>query len=98
MRFVSLDDEEVLRQVDREFQDMSMEDLLLFKARISQLKEIWHELPEEDQLLLEGKYIWELSDKELAEDHGCKPDSIRMKLTRARRRALQHLSEKEGVL
>lgn len=96
-RFVSLDDEEVARQVNREFQDTSVEELILFKSRISQLKEIWHELLEEDQILLEGKYIWEFSDKELAEDFGCKPDSIRMKLTRARRRALQYLSEKEEV-
>lgn len=97
-RFVSLDDEEVLWQVDQEFQDMSVEELVLFKNQVSQLKDIWQDLPEEDQLLLEGKYIWELSDKELAEDLGCKPGSVRMKLTRARRRALQRLSEKEGVL
>ena len=59
------------------------------------LKALWPQLPEDDRILLEGKYIWEKSDRELAEILHCKPDSIRMKLTRARRRALNNLMEKE---
>ena len=34
-----------------------------------------------------------MSDAELAEEFGCSPDSIRMKLTRARRRALEIMRE-----
>ena len=59
------------------------------------LKFLWPRLSEEDRILLEGKYVWGQSDKELAEILHCKPSSIRMKLTRARRRALNNLSEKE---
>ena len=35
-------------------------------------------------------------DTELADMLGCKKDSIRMKLTRARRRAFQLMTEEEG--
>lgn len=52
-------------------------------------------LSEEDQLLLRGKYILELTDDELAHLLHCKASSIRMKLTRARRRA-QLIFERRG--
>ena len=48
----------------------------------------------EDRLLLRGKYIEGQSAQELAEMLGCKPDSIRMKMLRARRRAFHILQER----
>ena len=50
-------------------------------------------LSEDDQELLWGKYYFELSDAELADLFGCKPASIRMKLSRAKRRAMGVLKE-----
>ena len=44
--------------------------------------------------LLRGKYIEGKSAQELAEMLGCKPDSIRMKMLRARRRAFHILQER----
>ena len=74
----------------------SPEDKLVSLDRLSRLKSIWPRLSEEEQQLLWGKYIGGYSDEELAADFRCKPDSIRMKLTRARRKALGLLSEGEG--
>lgn len=48
-------------------------------------------LPDDDRYLIEGKYIIGLSDAELAHELRCKPASIRMKLTKARRRLLAEL-------
>lgn len=48
---------------------------------------IWDKLPKEDQRLLVGRYVQGLTDKELAELCHVKEDSIRMMMTRARRRA-----------
>lgn len=45
-------------------------------------------------MVLEGRYFLELSDDELARQFGCKPGSIRVKLTRARRNALKIMLEK----
>jgi len=54
-----------------------------------QLKQIMSKLSEEERILLNGKYILDQTDKELAIILGCKPSSIRMKLTRARQRAMK---------
>ncbi len=64
--------------------------------RKDQLSALWRELKPEDRLLLEGKYILGYSDAQLAWRLGCKEESIRMKLTRVRRRALHIILEQEG--
>lgn len=59
---------------------------IAIKAEWTQcIGQIWTKLPERDRLLLEGKYIFNQSNEELAEWMGCKPESIRMALTRAKR-------------
>lgn len=95
-RFVSLDREEN-EPWDTDPQALPLEEQVITKDLTARLVAIWPQLPEEDQLLLEGRYIWELSDRELALRFNCKPGSIRMKLTRARRKALQLLAGKEEV-
>ena len=68
--------------------------LMELAERRDALVAVWPELPEEDRLLLEGKYILGQTDAELAGLLGCKADSVRMKLTRARRNALKKMVEK----
>ena len=48
---------------------------------------VMDKLSERDRFLLEGRYILEYSDEELAKQLGCAPQSIRTSMTRARRRA-----------
>ena len=76
--------------------DCDLEELLCGKERMEAFRAAWRKLEEKDRLLLQQKYFLELSDEELAGSYGCKPDSIRMKLTRARRR-LGHLMQREEV-
>lgn len=47
----------------------------------------------ENAELLRGKYMLGYSDEYLAKQIGCQPKSVRMKLTRARRHALQAMQE-----
>lgn len=54
---------------------------------------IWETLPENDRTILEKKYILGESDEEIAQELGCRTDSVRMKLTRARRRAMEAYGE-----
>lgn len=77
-----------------EAQDCDLEELLCGKERMEAFCAAWRKLEEKDRLLLLQKYFLELSDEELARSYGCKPDSIRMKLTRARRR-LGRLMQRE---
>lgn len=74
----------------------SFDELLVLMEQKSTLQMIWPLLSQEDRLLLEGKYILGYTDSELALQLGCKPDSIRMKMTRARRRAFDLMSDRKG--
>lgn len=65
----------------------SLDDWLMLVEIKEGLYQIWDQLTWEEQLLLAGKYILEYSDAEIAVQLGCAPASIRMKLTRVRRKA-----------
>lgn len=82
---------------DMDYMDASPspEELLLLSERIDEFHIDFARLPENERQLLVSKYILDLSDAELAEMFGCKPESIRMKLTRARRKAIQLFMEGE---
>ena len=58
---------------------------------VSVVREALDNLSCDDRYLIEGKYIIGLSDAELADELCCQPASIRMKLTKARRRLLAEL-------
>lgn len=54
---------------------------------------IWPKLSMQDKLVLEGKYILGYNDNELGKMLGCKASSVRMYLTRARRKAVELILE-----
>lgn len=91
--FVSIEDEQFIEQAKMEG---SQDDLLLLVDCSEQLDALWPQVPPDDRILLEGKYIFGLTDKELAIILGCRASGIRMRLTRARRRAARFLSGREG--
>ena len=73
----------------------STEETVLQKEWEEAFRKIWVTLPQRDRLLLEGKYLFKESDEELAEWLGCKPGSVRMALTRARRTAMNELKRRK---
>ena len=60
---------------------------LLRRLELDALAQVWPRLDENTRWLLEARYILDYSDGELARELGVKPDSVRMALTRARRKA-----------
>ena len=72
-----------------------LDDQMEAKELRERLTAVLNEISSDDSLLLEGKYILQYSDATLAMILNCKTSSIRMKLTRARRRAL-NLIKTEG--
>ena len=54
------------------------------------------QLSEEERILLDGRYLLGLSDEEVAEMVRCKPSSVRMKLTRVRRKVFAMMKQREG--
>lgn len=90
--------EELYREVvDKEGYSPSLDEVLISKETCLQLEKVWPNLDEETRLLLEGKYFLGYDDRRLAMMFGCKPNSIRMKLTRARRTVLCFLKEGDPV-
>ena len=64
-----------------------MEDRVLRRLELDALAQVWPRLDENTRWLLEARYILDYSDGELARELGVKPDSVRMALTRPRRKA-----------
>lgn len=73
--------------------EVSPEEAMLLKEKGARLLDILQQLPHTEFLLLQGKYMLDYTDAELAKQLDCKESSIRMKLTRARRHALALLSQ-----
>lgn len=89
----SLDEDPKLEEERISETDESIEAQIIRKALHQRFGDVWPQLDEQYRILLEGKYILEKSDEELAEDFGMRPDSVRMALCRARRRAKKLLVE-----
>ena len=72
---------------------VSPEKRVLEEQRNRRLQEILGALPVEDRLLLEEKYILMWPDTEIAKIFGIKPESVRMRITRAKRSIAKALTE-----
>ena len=59
------------------------------------IREIWATLQPDDKILLEQKYVLHWTDSEIAGPLNIQPQSVRMKLTRAKRNLLNQLSAEE---
>ena len=68
-------------------EDVLQTTLLRLIDHLDTLAQVWPRLDENTRWLLEARYILDYSDGELARELGVKPDSVRMALTRARRKA-----------
>lgn len=62
---------------------------------LSALKQVWGSLPEDVRSLLRMKYFLQMDNKEIAAHLGIKPESVRMRLTRARGRLLERMKAEE---
>lgn len=63
------------------------------KLRTMQIRKVWVDVPPEDRLLLEQKYILGWSDETIASGLGIKAQSVRMSLTRAKRRTAKLMQD-----
>ena len=77
---------------------VSVEEYIIRKENRIHFREIMGSLDLETKCLLEAKYILGYDDKKLSIIAGCSPNSVRMKLTRARRKVLKILNEEGATL
>ena len=74
----------------------SPETLVELKEDSARLYAVWPRLPEQDRELLYRKYVLGQSSEELAGVFQCRKDNIRMKLTRAKRKAIALMKEDDN--
>ena len=65
----------------------NMESHLIHEEDLQRMANIWGKLDERSRFALEARYILEKTDEEIAESLDIAPSSVRMVLTRARRKA-----------
>lgn len=78
---------------EQEPPDVRLERIEDLKKKQASLMRVWDKLSEKDQDILYRKYVFEQTTEELAELYNCSRDSIRMRLSRAKRRALVLMEE-----
>lgn len=92
----SMDDEEWLGRLSLQAEG-EMEDMVGRREAVGRLKAVWPQLDERSRYLLEGKYFLDLSTREMGEAMGITHDSVRVELSRARKKARKLLEEKFGM-
>ena len=86
--------EEQLPSLDGSFPE---EKLLREQCNV-RLQELFHALSADDRLILEEKYILQWSDAAIPKALGIQPDSVRMRITRAKHRVAKALTEQGFLL
>lgn len=77
-------------------QSVTPQDYTLLAELKTDLAKVWACLSEQDQELLYRKYIFGQDNVELANIFRCREDTLRMRLSRARKRAVKLIKE-EGI-
>lgn len=76
-------------------QTATPEGQLLSREEWDDLEALWRQLPQGDRTILAGRYLHGRTSRELAQELGCTDNCVRMRLTRARRRAAGMLANAE---
>ena len=89
-----------LESIDIAEDGLGLEEIILQKERIEQLAKACLDLSDEAYYLMTSCYILGYRTEEIAEELGCPPNHVRMKMTRARRQVRKRIQEqnKEGIL
>ncbi len=69
---------------------------VLLKLDVSEVKKTFLKLPEKLQNVLEYKYLFEMTDEEIAKTLGINKNSVRTYLTRARREVYKRMKEDDN--
>ena len=90
--FNSLDDEDWLEGKGL-CADESVEDRIFRQDAVSRMEAIWPLLDKKKRYLLQARYFLDMSQEEIAAELDIKPDSVRMEMSRARKKVRELLEE-----
>ena len=93
----SITDDEMWEEIDRSGLSETVEESIDRRENVSRLKKVWILLDAKSRYLLSARYFLFMEDSEIAEELGIKTDSVRMELSRARKKVKDLLAEKFGM-
>ena len=93
----SLDDEDWSE--DRQlYADGSLEEAVFRRENVGRMASVWCQLDSRSQYLLQARYFLDMKQEEIAAELHIKPDSVRMEMSRARKKVRELLAEKYGMV
>lgn len=92
-RHNALSFDEYIDSIDSYSSAPSTEDYIILNEEIATLRDVWGQLDEKTQYLLEAKYILGKQSLEIAKDLNIQPASVRMALTRARNKVYSLIAD-----
>ncbi len=72
----------------------SVEDMVFRREAVSRMEEVWPLLDEKSRFLLSARYFLGMNQEEIGAELGIKPDSVRMEMSRARKKVRELLGER----
>ena len=96
-RFSSIDDEDWLEGHQLHTED-SVEESVFRRDNVSRMEAIWPLLDGKTQYLLRARYFLGMSPEEISKELNIKPDSVRMEMSRARKKVRDLLAEHFGMV
>lgn len=88
----SMNDEEWVGRIELQTEE-DLEELVFRRDSVEKLELVWPYLNERSRYLLEGKYFVGLSTQDMGKVLGITADSVRVELSRARRKVRALLAE-----
>ena len=75
----------------------TVEDMVFRREAVFRMEAIWPLLDEKSRFLLRARYFLGMNQEEIAAELNIKPDSVRMEMSRARKKVRDLLEERFGV-
>lgn len=92
-RIDSLDDIDWFDKNQAQAPDL-VEDMVFRRESVSRMEEVWPLLDEKSRFLLSARYFLGMNQEEIAAELNIKPDSVRMEMSRARKKVRELLAER----
>ena len=74
-----------------------VEDMVFRREAVFRMEAVWPLLDEKNRFLLRARYFLGMNQEEIAAELNIKPDSVRMEMSRARKKVRELLEERFGV-
>ena len=74
-----------------------VEDMVFRREAVFRIEAVWPLLDEKNRFLLRARYFLGMNQEEIAAELNIKPDSVRMEMSRARKKVRELLEERFGV-